>query len=87
MQSNNPVFRRSEEFQRSPYGNQSTYPGYEPQGYGEPAGFGQAPVQTAPGRMTVDTVVQKTALTVGLVILTAAATWVLTPSIDGATTS
>ncbi len=99
MRSNNPVFRRSEEFHRSgvnPYGNQ-TYAG-NGQGYGQGhgqgypahgqsdpsawgvgapgAGYGQAPVDT--GRvMTVDSVVQKSALTIGTVIVTAMATWIL----------
>jgi uncharacterized YccA/Bax inhibitor family protein len=82
MQSNNPVFRRSEEFsQASPYG-QSSYPGYSPspQGHGEP---GYAPPTAPPtaGRMTIDTVVQSTAITLGVVILTAAATWILTGDI------
>jgi uncharacterized YccA/Bax inhibitor family protein len=83
MQSNNPVFRRSEEFNRggaNAYGNQ---------GYGsDPAQWGtgtpgapttQAPVSTGP--MTIDSVVQKTAITLGVVILAAAATWILTPDL------
>lgn len=90
MQSNNPVFRRSEEFNRggaNAYGNQ-TYAGNGaayPQ-YGNPAqgGFGapdtQAPVSGAP--MTIDSVVQKTAISLGVVILTAFATWILTPDLD-----
>jgi len=93
MQSNNPIFRRSEEFNRggaNMYGNQ-TYAGN-----GAPmAGYGQttdpsqwsvgtpgdtrAPASTGP--MTIDSVVQKTAITIGVVILTAMATWILTPDI------
>ncbi len=99
MQSNNPVFRRSEEFHRggNAYGN-PTYqgngaayqgygePGYQgyapsPQGYGDPVGTGTPPTQTAGGRMTIDTVVQTTAITLGVIFVTAAATWFLTPSI------
>jgi len=95
MQSNNPVFRRSEEFNRggaNPYGNQTyagngaTYQGYgsDPAqwgtGAGEPGTPTQAPVSTGP--MTIDSVVQKTAITLGVVILTAAATWVMTPAVD-----
>ncbi len=95
MQSNNPVFRRSEEFNRggNAYGNQ-TYAGNGApvQGYGsDPSQWGtgtpgapgtpQAPVTTGP--MTIDSVVQKTAITLGVVILTAAATWILTPDITG----
>jgi uncharacterized YccA/Bax inhibitor family protein len=82
MQSNNPVFRRSEEFNRpTPYG-QANYQGYAPapEGYGEQ---GYAPPTAPPtaGRMTIDTVVQSTAITLGVVILTAAATWILTGDI------
>lgn len=100
MQSNNPVFRRSEEFQRggaNAYGHQ-TYAGNGAphQGYGsDPSTWGigqpgqpgmpQAPVDTS--RMTIDTVVQKTAISLGVVILAALATWVLTPDITAANLS
>ncbi len=89
MQSNNPVFRRSEEFNRGgqnapTYGNQ-TYAGSAP-GYGtDPSQWGTGtPGQgygtgTDGGRMTIDSVVQKTAMTLGVVVLFALATWVLTP--------
>jgi uncharacterized YccA/Bax inhibitor family protein len=97
MQSNNPIFRRSEEFNRGGanlYGNQ-TY-----QGNGAPvAGYGQAtdpsqwsvgtpgdtraPATTGP--MTIDTVVQKTAITIGVVIVAAMATWILTPDVQSDT--
>ncbi|MEJ7831555.1 MAG: Bax inhibitor-1/YccA family protein [Nocardioides sp.] len=90
MQSNNPVFRRSEEFTSggaNAYGNQA-YAGNGaayPQ-YGNPAQGGvgapdtQAPVSGAP--MTIDSVVQKTAISLAVVIVTAFATWVLTPDLD-----
>ena len=89
MQSNNPVFRRSEEFTRSgqnAHGNQ-TYAGG--QGLGSPAQWGtgapgdQDRGTAAPtgGPMTIDSVVQKTAMTLGVVILVALATWVLTPDL------
>jgi len=94
MQSNNPVFRRSEEFNRggrntpsNAYGTQtyaggSAYPGYgtDPAqwGTGAPGDQGRG-LAADGGRMTIDTVVQKTALTLGVVIVTALATWVLTP--------
>ena len=83
MQSNNPVFRRSDEFHRAGaayQGYSQGYPGYQPspQGYGDPVAA--PPVQA--GRMTIDTVVQSTAITLGVILLTAAATWVLTPSFD-----
>ncbi len=104
MQSNNPVFRRSEEFNRAnTYGNptyqgngsayqnygtpQAQYQGYEqsPQGYGDPVAHGAPPVQ-GERRMTIDSVVQTTAITLGVVLIAAFATWVLTPDIETATT-
>jgi uncharacterized YccA/Bax inhibitor family protein len=98
MQSNNPVFRRSEEFNRSganPYGNQtyagngSAYPGYgqtpmnDPSSWstGGPGDTGYAPASTNP--MTIDSVVQKTGIALAVVIVTALATWILTPEIGG----
>jgi uncharacterized YccA/Bax inhibitor family protein len=94
MQSNNPIFRRSEEFNRGGanlYGNQ-TYAGNGAPvaGYGQttdpsqwsvgtPGDTGRAPATTAP--MTIDSVVQKTAITLGVVIVTAMATWILTPDV------
>lgn len=87
MQSSNPVFRRAEGFNgRSQtsrasgmsypaYGSQST-PTYDPYGQG-----GGAPTRTGTGPMTIDTVVQKTGLTLGTTVLVAAATWVLTPDV------
>ena len=75
MKSNNPVFSRSEEFNRASsnaYGNQTyagggqNYPGYG-ETTGEPTVDG--------GRMTVDSVIQKTAISVGLVFVTAIITW------------
>jgi uncharacterized YccA/Bax inhibitor family protein len=91
MQSNNPVFRRSEAFngQANAYGNQ-TVPGSGPYaGYGDPATWGTG----APGspdsttyagparRMTIDSVVQSTAISFLVVLVAAVATWVLTPDI------
>ncbi|GAA1520281.1 Bax inhibitor-1/YccA family protein [Nocardioides humi] len=81
MQSNNPVFRRSEEFNRS---GAAAY-----QGFGEPqyGGYSQ-PGQTVPeaptrqGRMTIDSVVQTTAITLGITIVAAAITWFVTPAIE-----
>src|SRR6478752_1935159 len=84
MRSNNPVFARSEEFNRASsnsYGNQtyagggSSYPGYGDAGT-DPSTWGTGtPGQVDQGRMTVDSVVQKTAISIFLVFLTAAATW------------
>jgi len=90
MQSSNPVFRKAEGFSgRSQSG--MSYPAYgsQPAGragtqiYDPYTGAGQGGGYTPPtetgGRMTIDSVVQKTAITLGLVVLAAAATWVLTP--------
>ena len=88
MQSNNPVFRRSEAFNgasNNAYGNQ-TYAGNGAthQGYGEP----DVPTQAGTGRpMTIDSVVQKTAISLFVVIATAALTWWFTPAIDASTTN
>jgi uncharacterized YccA/Bax inhibitor family protein len=103
MQSNNPVFRRSEEFHAGGTnasgnptyaGNGQTYQGYgaDPStwGTGTPGVPGQ-PTQAPPstGPMTIDSVVQKTAISLGIVIIAAIATWVLTPDItaDSVTSS
>lgn len=94
MQSNNPVFQRAEGFSSAnAYGNQtyagngSTHAGYgqsDPAAWsiGEPGqpGMPGAPVSTE-GPMTIDTVVQKTAVSLGVVIIAALATWILTPEI------
>jgi len=92
MQSNNPVFRRSEEFTRSGAHNQSYAGGYgsDPSQWGvgapgDPA-YGTAPAApSAP--MTIDSVVQKTAISLGVVVLAAFATWILTPDLTDATAS
>jgi uncharacterized YccA/Bax inhibitor family protein len=84
MKSNNPVFARSEEFNRASsnaYGNQTypaggaAYPGYGDTGT-DPSTWGTGtPGQVDQGRMTVDTVVQKTAISIALVFVAAFATW------------
>jgi uncharacterized YccA/Bax inhibitor family protein len=86
MQSNNPVFRRSEEFHRggNAYGNQmyagngASYPGYGQQGT-------TGPTTTTESRMSIDSVVQKTGISLGLVVVAALATWILTPEITSET--
>jgi len=95
MQSNNPVFRRSEGFQRggaNAYGdptyssNGSAHTGYaDPAQWsvGTPGATGYAPTTTGP--MTIDSVVQKTAITLGVVIVAALATWILTPDVTDET--
>ncbi len=84
MKSSNPVFNRSEEFSRTPanaYGNQ-TYPGGGASypGYGDassdPSTWGTGtPGQVDDRRMTIDSVVQKTAISIFLVFAAAFVTW------------
>jgi uncharacterized YccA/Bax inhibitor family protein len=83
MQSNNPVFRRSEAFNgasTNAYGNQ-TYPGNGAthQGYGQAPGYDQqqyaAPPTTTGRPMTIDSVVQKTGISLAVVIVFATLTW------------
>jgi uncharacterized YccA/Bax inhibitor family protein len=89
MQSNNPVFRRSEAFngQANAYGNQTYAGNGNPHaGYGDPATWGtgtpgSTQVPTPTRRMTIDSVVQKSAISFAVVLLAAVATWVLTPEI------
>ena len=75
MKSNNPVFSRSEEFNRgsaNAYGNQ-TYPGA---GASDPSTWGTGtPGEVDDRRMTIDSVVQKTAISIFVVFATAFATW------------
>ena len=90
MQSSNPVFTRSAGFNgrstanaygdRTYPGNGISYPAYGTAGsaggtYAGPS----APSYVDEGPMTIDTVVQKTGITLGLLVLAAAATWILLP--------
>ena len=75
MESRNPVFARSEEFQRGGYATFDTRtPGSAEleEMYGAPSA---TPVQT--GRMTIDDVVMRTASIFGVLLLTAAVSYVL----------
>lgn len=81
MQSRNPVFARSEQFN----GNGTSYAGFGDAGAPTHAGHGSGAVDT--GRMTIDSVVQKTGVTLGVVIVAAAATWFFTGDVTGMTTS
>ncbi|HEX5770300.1 MAG TPA: hypothetical protein VFY11_04995, partial [Nocardioidaceae bacterium] len=73
MQSSNPVFARSEGFSsRRTSQSGVTYPDYnQPSAWG--TGAPQAPETYAPAQpqapMTIDSVVQKTGITMGLMIL------------------
>lgn len=77
MQSSNPVFARSEGFNGRGTTSGVSYPAYDAPPAWD-AGAPQAPTQVGQGRMTIDTVVQKTGITLGIVALVAALTWVLT---------
>jgi uncharacterized YccA/Bax inhibitor family protein len=91
MQSNNPVFRNSDEFNgraTNAYGNQvyggsgSATPGY---GTSDPSTWSTGtPTHTGAdvGVMTIDSVVQKTGLTLLVLLVAAFATWTLTPAIS-----
>lgn len=97
MQSSNPVFSRAQGFNGRGSASGMTYPGqgapqapqYAPPGYqGQQPSYGgpQSPSgydqQTGYDRMTIDSVVQKTGISIGLVVLAAAATWFLTGPLD-----
>ena len=94
MRSSNPVFSRAEGFNGRGNASGMTYPGqsgapqapqYAPQGGTQPSyGGPQAPVDydRSRGVMTIDSVVQKTGISLGIVVLVAAATWFLTGPID-----
>jgi uncharacterized YccA/Bax inhibitor family protein len=94
MQSNNPVFRNSDEFngRTNAYGNQVYGGSGTPhQGYGQsdPSTWGVgtpgATQATTTGPMTIDSVVQKTAIALFVVVAFAFATWVLTPALTANT--
>jgi uncharacterized YccA/Bax inhibitor family protein len=84
MQSNNPVLRRSEQFNGS-YTDTQTHPGAgaahtgygaPQQGYTDPSTWsvgGPSTVTSPP--MTIDSVVQRAAITLAVVMVTAALTW------------
>ena len=92
MRSTNPVFTRSESFNApAPYqapagygqpGQQGYEQPYGQQSYGQPTyaqpGYGQ-PAQPAGQVMTVDDVITKSAITMGVLILSAAATFMFLP--------
>ncbi|WP_293785285.1 Bax inhibitor-1/YccA family protein [uncultured Aeromicrobium sp.] len=77
MRSNNPVFARSEEF------NRATTPHSDPSQWtidlsGDAGSTtSDTPTPTRTDRMTIDTVVEKTGITLGLVAAAAAVTWFL----------
>ncbi len=65
MRSNNPILSRSEGFNGKPGTDITLQPNVD-------GGYSMPPTT---GRMTMDTVVEKTAITLGLVVISAAVTW------------
>ena len=96
MRSSNPVFSRAEGFNGRGNASGMTYPGqgapqapqYAPPGYPSQPSYGGPQVpsgydqQAGYDRMTIDSVVQKTGISIGLVVLAAATTWFLTGPLD-----
>jgi uncharacterized YccA/Bax inhibitor family protein len=82
MQSSNPVFTRSEGF-NGRGGSVATSPS---EWKVDLDGAGSSPTHTerGAGRMTIDTVVEKTAISLGLVIATAAVAWFLIGDLNDA---
>jgi uncharacterized YccA/Bax inhibitor family protein len=83
LRSSNPVLSRQDAFTpAAPQYGQSQYQ-QSPQGYspypGQPQYAGQAPVSAPEGRMTFDDVVTKTAITMAVLILSAALAWYAIP--------
>ncbi len=97
MQSRNPAFSRAEGFNgrsgtatypgTSQSSGQSSGQSYgQSAGYGDPSQWGTGNpgslTEVDQGRMTIDSVVQKTGITLGIVVLAATVTWFLTGEID-----
>lgn len=74
MQSSNPVFTRSEGFN-----GRGQYAGFDAPAQAS-SGYAGTPTHTeygtGTGRMSIDSVVQKSAITLGVLVLVAAATWI-----------
>lgn len=73
MQSSNPVFARSDEFNGKGRTVQTDPSQWQIDLNGQ--GPGSAHTVAGSGRMTIDTVVEKTAITLGLLFVAAAVTW------------
>src|SRR5919107_5542932 len=74
LRSSNPVLSRQDAFTpAAPQYGQDQY------GYPQYAGQGRGPVQTTEGRMTFDDVVTKTAITMAVLVVTAALAWYAVP--------
>src|SRR5215216_7015341 len=85
LRSSNPILSKQDAFTPAApqYGTPSGGYGADPygrQGYqGYPGGPGYAPVQAPEGRMTFDDVVTKTAITMAVLIASAALAWMFVP--------
>jgi uncharacterized YccA/Bax inhibitor family protein len=86
LRSSNPILSKQDAFTPAApqYGTPSGGYGADPygrQGYqGYPGGPGHAPVQAPEGRMTFDDVVTKTAITMAILIVSAALAWMFVPA-------
>lgn len=87
MRSTNPVFSRSEQFAtQSAYTQQqfqqNPYAGYGQPGFDQQAPWGQQPAYAEPagGRMTIDDVITKSAITMGVLVVAAALTFMFLPA-------
>ncbi len=85
MQSSNPVFNRTDGFNGKPYAGFGEAPAQptattttQSTAQWNPTGM---PTLTTEGRMSIDSVVQKTALTLATVVLGAGVTWILTGAV------
>lgn len=84
MRSSNPVFANNAEFNgrnTTQYADPSQWK-IDLSGSGDGTQTPGLQAPTSPGRMTLDTVVEKTAITLGLVVLGAAVAWFLIGDID-----
>jgi uncharacterized YccA/Bax inhibitor family protein len=83
LRSSNPILSKKDAFTPAApnggYAPYQAYPGVSGQAY---APYGQAPygVEPVQGRMTFDDVITKTAVVMGLLVITAAVSWMLVPA-------
>jgi uncharacterized YccA/Bax inhibitor family protein len=86
LSSSNPIFARSEGFNGRNENTTQAYPSNPSEwSVGTPGQPGTPLTHTTEGPMTLDSVVQKTGLTLLVVFLAAAATWIVTPELTSET--
>jgi len=78
LRSSNPILSKQDAFTPAARQYGDAY-GQSPYGYHQVPAPGGAPAQAPEGRMTFDDVVTKTAITMALLVLTAAAAWFAMP--------